>query len=168
MARFNRFGIMGIPTVTPPAAMSAQAYPGVTVSNAQKLEEDYVDIPPPPPPPVGVGANAGSASDWANPYVSSPPMVSVADTNDSSFPWGKLFDTARTAATGLVNIFGQPVTPQGQPVYTPPPPSPGLPLAAWVAIGVGGVLVLGVAARSLAARSSGGGRRRRYAGRNRR
>lgn len=160
MARFNRFGIMGIP-------MSAQAYPGVTVSNAQKLEEDYVDIPPPPPPPVGVGANAGSASDWANPYASSPPMVAAADTNDSSFPWGKLFDTARTAATGLVNIFGQPVTSQGQPVYTPPP-SPGLPLAAWVAIGVGGVLVLGVAARSLAARSSGGGRRRRYAGRSRR
>lgn len=147
--------------------MASSSDPNTTVVNAQKLtEDDYIDIAPPPPPPVGTGGSAGYAEDWANPYVNRPPMVAVDDTRTSDFSWNKLFDTARTGMTSLVNIFGQPVTPSGQVLA--PPPAPGIGLAGWVAIGVAGVVVLGVGARLLANRAGSTGRRRRYAGYRRR
>lgn len=113
------------------------------------------DIAPPPPPPQG---QAGNADSWSNPYASSPPLVSAQPIDDgkNSYDW---VGQGSKLLTGLVNIFGQPVNQHGQPVPVQQPH--GMPLWGWVAIGVGGVVVLGVAARSLRSHSYAGYRRHR-------
>lgn len=115
--------------------------------------QGYVDIAPPPPPPPQVS----TGEDWANPYTNSPPLVAVPATEPSSFDW---MGAGHRFTTGLVNIFGQAVNPQGQVMQRPPPQQGGMPLIGWVVIGVAGVVVLGVAARSLRSRSYAGYRRR--------
>lgn len=125
--------------------------------------QGYVDVAPPPPPPPQVS----TSSDWSNPYgagggqvaVSAPPLVSVPASSSSSFDW---LGAGQKVVTGLVDIFGRPVTPTGQVVQQQQPG--GIPLAAWVAIGVAGVVVLGVAARALRSRrpSYAGHKRRKH------
>lgn len=113
------------------------------------------DIAVPPPPPTG---QAGNASEWANPYTSSPPLVAVPV--DSGPSWDTWFQRGKQITTGLVDIYGRAVNPQGTPIAQPLPSS-GLPLWGIVALGVGGVVVLGLAARSMRSRSYAGYRRRR-------
>lgn len=102
------------------------------------------------------------ATEWSNAYatsgsadvVGSPPLVAVQQPGPT---WQDWFGMGKQTVTGLIDIFGRPVTPTGQVVAQP---APGIPLWGLVAIGVGGVVVLGVAARALRGR----GMRRRYAG----
>jgi hypothetical protein len=119
-------------------------------------DQGYQDIPSPPPPPPQIS----TASDWSNPYVGQPPLVAVPASSEPSM-WDTWFKRGSQVTTGLVNIFGQAVAPSGQPVYQPPPAT-GIPLLGWVAIGVGGVVVLGIAARALRpARKYAGYKRRK-------
>lgn len=110
-------------------------------------------------------AFVADASEWSNAYSTSgsgsayspPPIVAVKTDGPT---WDTWFSRGSQIATGLVDIFGRVVNPQtGQPVQQPPP-STGMPLWGIVAIGVGGIVVLGIAARSLSRRSYAGYRRR--------
>jgi hypothetical protein len=103
---------------------------------------------------------ASQPSEWASYPGSSeptpPPMVSATPSSSSQSAtdwWGM----ASSLGRGLVDIFGRPVQQQ----YQPPPPQPGIPLWGWVAIGVGGVVVLGVLARSMRRPATAGYRRHR-------
>lgn len=110
--------------------------------------QGYTDIasPPPPPPQVSQG------DDWANPYAHAPPLV-AAQPASQQFDW---MGMGQRLTGGLVDIFGRPQQPL--PV---PQQQPGMPLWGWVAIGVGGVVVLGIAARSMRKTSYAGRRRSR-------
>lgn len=119
-----------------------------------------VDVAPPPPPPPQVS----SSSDWSNPYgtgggqvgVSAPPLVAVSAAQPAS-TWDTWFGRGQQVASGLVDIFGRAVTPTGAPLQQP---QHGLPLWGIVALGVGGIVVLGIAARSLRSRSYAGYKRK--------
>jgi hypothetical protein len=141
MSRYGRFGVSIVEEGEQGAGYGQQGYVDVA-------------MPPPPPPQVSTG------EDWSNPYTARPPLVSVPASEPSSFDW---MGMGQKFTTGLFNIFGQAVNPQGDVIQQrQPPPQRGMPLWGWVAIGVGGVVVLGVVARSLRSRSYAGyGRRHR-------
>lgn len=137
--RYGRFG----------ASIIEEGDQGYTTAGSGS--QGYTDVASPPPPPPQVG----TASDWSNPWgasggqvsVSSPPLVSASASSPSgTSTWDSVFGAGQKVLTGLVDIFGRPVTATGQPIVAQPQ---GMPLWGWVAIGVGGVVVLGIAARSL-------------------
>jgi hypothetical protein len=66
--------------------------------------------------------------------------------------------TTQSVFTGLVDIFGRPTTPAGQPIVVQ---REGMSLAGWVAVGVAGVVVLAVVASSLKRSRMAGYRRHR-------
>lgn len=112
-------------------------------------------------------ANVADANEWSNAFarsgdstvLSSPPMV-AGDTGSGTSFFDTWFGRGKQVTSGLVDIFGRVINPAtGQPA-APVAADSGMPLVAWVALGVAGVVVLGVAARSLRRSSVAGYRRR--------
>lgn len=106
------------------------------------------------------------ATEWSNAYATSgsdtmraPPSLTAVKADGPT--WQDWFGMGKQTVTGLVDIFGRVVNPQtGQPLPQPAP-SQGMPLWGIVALGIGGVVVLGVAARALRGGHSYAGYKRR-------
>lgn len=114
-----------------PYYLAANDYQGDIV-NHPSTSSDYVSD--------NSGGNAGSAH---------------PDSSPSARDW---FSMGQQTVTGLLNIFGQPVRAPGQPMPVQQPQ--GMPLWGWAAIGIGGVVLLGVLARSMRGSKVGYRRRR--------
>lgn len=97
-------------------------------------------------------ATAGNVNDWASytpsPTTSSPPLVAASTDTNSSNSAGT---AVASLATGLVNIFGKSLSQANTVPLMPVQPTP---LWVFALLGVGGVVVLGVVARSLRKKKS--------------
>lgn len=94
----------------------------------------YDTIPPPPAPDYGPPPTpqAEPGSYLVNPYYPAPPSYPAPPATS---------DIGAGVASFFRNIFGQPVTPQGQ-VLPPPRPAPSTPV--WVVPVVVGVAAIGL------------------------
>jgi hypothetical protein len=106
-----------------------------------------------PEPVVNTGQGYSVAQGVPGDYFS-PPVQTTAGS-PSGLSASDYLGLGKSIVSGVVDIFGRPVQPTVTAVQ------PGLPLWGWVVIGVGGVVVLGVIARSMKKSRSTAGYRRR-------